>query len=245
MLLVWTRVRLPAAPQLSLLQGVTGHKKAYHTRRGEAGRESRQLASPQAGRQYGQYAVVGAHAKMTDKHQIKTSKFLSLLLRHKPDSIGLTLDENGWADTTELLEKINNDEFNLTIDELKTVVENSDKKRFLFSTDFSKIRANQGHSIIVDLELTEKVPPENLFHGTADKNLKSIKKKGLIKGQRHHIHLSADKETAYKVGQRYGKPIILTIKAGLMHEQGITFYQSENGVWLTDIVSPNFIEYPS
>jgi putative RNA 2'-phosphotransferase len=183
--------------------------------------------------------------KMTDKHQIKTSKFLSLVLRHKPATICLTLDENGWADTKELLAKINDNDFNLTFDELKTVVENSDKKRFLFSADFSKIRANQGHSIKVDLELTEKVPPEILFHGTADKNLKSIKEKGLIKGQRHHVHLSANNETAYKVGQRYGKPIILTIKSSLMHDQGIKFYQSENGVWLTDIVLPNFIEFPS
>ena len=181
---------------------------------------------------------------MTKKHQIKTSKFLSLVLRHKPDTIGLTLDENGWADTKELLDKINNNDFKLTLDELKSVVENNDKKRFLFSPDFSKIRANQGHSIKVDLELTEKIPPENLFHGTAEKNLQSIKGKGLIKGQRHHVHLSADKETAYKVGQRYGNPIILIIKANQMQEQGLKFYQSENGVWLTDTVSPHFIEFP-
>lgn len=180
---------------------------------------------------------------MTNKHQIKASKFLSLVLRHKPDSIGLTLDDNGWANTQDLLDKINSSDFNLTFDELKTVVENNDKKRFLFSADFAKIRANQGHSIKVDLELTEKAPPENLYHGTADKNLKSINEKGLIKGQRNHVHLSADKETAYKVGQRYGKPIVLIVKSGQMHENGIKFFQSENGVWLTDSVNTEFIEF--
>lgn len=182
---------------------------------------------------------------MTNKQQVKTSKFLSLVLRHKPDTIGLALDKNGWANTKELLEKVNGYDINLTLDELKTVVENSDKKRFQFSADLSKIRANQGHSIEVDLELTERVPPEILFHGTAEPNLKSIKEKGLLKGERHHVHLSLEKETAQEVGQRYGKPIILTINAGEMHRQGHKFYQSQNGVWLVDTVLPIFIKYPS
>lgn len=182
---------------------------------------------------------------MTNKEQLKTSKFLSLVLRHKPDTIGLTLDKNGWVDTKELLDKVNIKGFHLSMDELRTVVDKNDKKRFTFSKDFSKIRANQGHSIKVDLELTNKIPPVNLYHGTAERNLKSIKEKGLQKGQRHHVHLSFDKETAHNVGQRYGKPIILTIKSGQMHNQGIIFYQSVNGVWLTEFVSPNFIEFPS
>ncbi|GGH74156.1 RNA 2'-phosphotransferase [Phaeocystidibacter marisrubri] len=182
---------------------------------------------------------------MTQKEQIKTSKFLSLVLRHRPDTIGLTLDKNGWADTKELLEKVNSNDLSLTFDELKTVVENNDKKRFLFSADFSKIRANQGHSIEVDLELKEKVPPEKLFHGTAEKNLLSIQEKGLIKGQRQHVHLSSEKETAYQVGKRYGKPIVLTINTGEMHRQGQKFFQSQNGVWLVDRVLPTFITFPS
>tara|TARA_R110002096_G_scaffold126532_3_gene273595 strand:- start:21224 stop:21781 length:558 start_codon:yes stop_codon:yes gene_type:complete len=183
-------------------------------------------------------------AIMTDKQQIKASRFLSLILRHKPESIGLSLDKNGWANSEELLKKMKDHNFSLTFTDLKGLVANSDKKRFLFSDDFLKIRANQGHSIQVDLGWPEKIPPEILFHGTAEKNLDPIGRNGLLKGQRHHVHLSSDKETALKVGQRYGKPIVLIIHAKEMSEQGLKFYQSENGVWLTDIVEPNFIEFP-
>jgi len=178
---------------------------------------------------------------MTNQQQKKTSKFLSLVLRHKPETIGLKLDQNGWANTNELLEKINKQAFKLTLEELKTVVENNDKKRFAFSADIMRIRANQGHSIQVELQLTEKVPPEILFHGTAEKNLESIQAKGLLKGQRHHVHLSSDQATAHTVGKRYGKPIVLHINAAQMHQQGMPFFQAENGVWLTDHVAPNFI----
>ena len=181
---------------------------------------------------------------MTDKKQIHTSKYLSLILRHKPETIGLTLDKNGWAQIDELLEKIGMHGHPLTLEELRLIVDNNDKKRFVFSFDMTKIRANQGHSIHVDLELKEKIPPAILFHGTADKNISSIQEKGLLKGQRHHVHLSADKETAFKVGQRYGKPIILIIYAGKMNAQGFSFYQSENNVWLTEHVAPHFIEFP-
>lgn len=181
---------------------------------------------------------------MTKKEENKFSKLLSLVLRHQPEAIGLTLDSNGWADCQVLLDQLHKhgNEFNLQ--QLKRVVENNSKKRFIFSPDFLKIRANQGHSIPVDLELMEQPPPSILFHGTAEKNLESIQHKGLIKGERNHVHLSDNKEIAKGVGQRYGKPIVLNIKAHSMHQEGIPFYQSENKVWLTDYVDPKFIEFP-
>ncbi len=181
---------------------------------------------------------------MNEKEQKKKSKFLSLILRHRPEVIGLSLDENGWASVDELLAKAPMGYQNLTFDELKEVVDTNDKKRFAFSDDFTMIRASQGHSLKVDLKLEEKTPPGLLYHGTAIQNLDSIKEQGLIKGQRHHVHLSADKETAVKVGIRHGKPVVLTIAAMNMYQSGITFYQSENGVWLTDQVAVQFIEFP-
>lgn len=179
---------------------------------------------------------------MTHKQQKRISKLLSLVLRYQPETIGLTLNSYGWADTQELLHKINTNGFRLTLEELKAVVENNDKQRFTFSEDLTQIRANQGHSLDVDLGLAEKIPPDILFHGTAEKNLLSIRAKGLLKGQRHHVHLSSDALTAYKVGQRYGKPVILRVRSGAMCQQGLIFYQSDNGVWLTDHVDPRYIE---
>ncbi|GAB5526638.1 MAG: RNA 2'-phosphotransferase [Roseivirga sp.] len=181
---------------------------------------------------------------MNAKERKQKSKFLSLILRHKPEVIGLGLDENGWASVEELLGKASRGHVQLTFDELKEVVDTNDKKRFAFSEDFTMIRANQGHSLKVDLKLEEKIPPGLLYHGTAVQNLHSIKEQGLIKGQRHHVHLSADQETAIKVGGRHGKPVVLTIAAMNMYQSGITFYQSENGVWLTDCVAVQFITFP-
>lgn len=182
---------------------------------------------------------------MDVKERKRKSKFLSLILRHRPEIIGLALDDNGWASVEELLSKAPRGHISLSFEELKEVVDNNDKKRFAFSDDFRKIRANQGHSLTVDLKLEEKTPPGLLYHGTAVQNLDSIKGQGLIKGQRHHVHLSADKETALKVGGRHGKPVILTISAMNMYQSGIKFYQSENGVWLTDNVAVQFIGFPS
>lgn len=142
----------------------------------------------------------------------------------------------------ELLEKIKSKNFNLSREELAFVVENNNKKRFQISDDGSRIKANQGHSLKLDLELDEKTPPETLFHGTAQKNIDSILQKGLEKRQRHHVHLSADEETAFIVGKRYGKPVILKVLAGKMHQKGFKFYLSDNGVWLTDAVPVEFIE---
>ena len=134
--------------------------------------------------------------------------------------------------------------FTLSLEELKQVVANNDKQRFAFSEDLSMIRANQGHSVKVELDFAEQRPPAILFHGTAVRNLGSIQAKGLLKGKRHHVHLSADEATALKVGLRYGKPVILKIQALHMHDQGIPFLLSENGVWLTQYVAPQFIEFP-
>jgi putative RNA 2'-phosphotransferase len=171
------------------------------------------------------------------------SKFLSLVLRHKPQTIGLTLDQNGWAFVEELLSRMNAAGHPLTIEELKNIVDNNDKKRFAFSEDGKRLRASQGHSIDVELNLQALTPPPVLYHGTATRNIESIKQQGLIKGSRHHVHLSADIETARKVGMRYGAPVVLTINAKKMYEEGITFFQSENGVWLTDGVPPQYIVF--
>lgn len=177
---------------------------------------------------------------ITDK--IKISKFLSLVLRHKPETIDLALDENGWANTDLLIQGMLKSNYSVDINILKSIVKSSDKQRFKFSDDFSKIRANQGHSINVDLKLKPELPPAILFHGTANKNLDSIKRNGLLKKNRHHVHLSSDTETAEKVGMRYGKPIVLHIAAGKMNTDGIKFYLSENGVWLTEKVDTKYIK---
>lgn len=179
----------------------------------------------------------------TSEHK-KISKFLSYILRHEPDAIGLTLDDQGWANIDELINKANQSEEVTTLDRdlIQSVVDTSDKKRFIISDDGQNIRANQGHSINVDLQLKPVEPPEFLYHGTATRFLDSILKEGLKPQQRQHVHLSTNIETATKVGQRYGKPVILTIKALLMYEQGFMFYLSENGVWLTDKVPQDHLE---
>lgn len=175
-------------------------------------------------------------------HDIELSKFLSLILRHKPETIGLIVDNNGWADVLELIEKSNKHDVKLDFERLNLIVEKSDKKRFAFTSDYSKIRASQGHSINVDLNLKEAFPPDILYHGTVLKNIESIKTHGLLKKERHHVHLSKDTETAIKVAIRYGKPIILVIDSKQMTEDGIKFYLSENEVWLTEIVAPKYIK---
>lgn len=171
------------------------------------------------------------------------SKFLSYVLRHNPDKLGITLDANGWTSVNILLEKINVEPYSLSMETLEEVVATNNKKRFAFNEDKTMIRASQGHSVNIDLALQPIVPPSYLYHGTVEKFITSIQEKGLIKGTRQHVHLSADKETAINVGSRRGKPIILTIRSGEMHAQNHSFFQSENGVWLTDTVPPEFIEF--
>ena len=174
---------------------------------------------------------------------IKISKKLSKILRHRPDMIGLTLDENGWANVHELIKKFGMPP--LSILALKTVVAENDKKRFAFNDDFSKIRANQGHSIDIDLALEASEPPALLFHGTATKSLQSIKNQGLIKGSRQHVHLSKDEQTAVRVGGRHGVAVVLKVNAKEMFEaKNYPFYISHNGVWLTDHVPIRFIIFP-
>src|SRR5882724_2569539 len=164
----------------------------------------------------------------------KTSKFLSLVLRHKPEEIGINLDTAGWVSVAKLLDGCNKHGVAITLELLETVVATSDKKRFAFSEDKSMIRANQGHSVEVDLGYQTQEPPEFLYHGTAERFISSIMETGLVKRDRHHVHLSRDIETAAKVGQRHGKPVVLIVKSGLMHNQGLEFFVSGNGVWLTE-----------
>ncbi len=166
------------------------------------------------------------------------SKLLSLVLRHKPETIGIELDKNGWADVSELLSKIGR---NISMDLLEEIVATSDKKRFAFNDAKTKIRANQGHSINVDVELKVVTPPKILYHGTADRFLESIMAKGLEKGNRLHVHLSENYDTATKVGIRHGKPLILKIDAEKMNNDGYKFYLSANNVWLTDFVPVKYI----
>ncbi len=177
----------------------------------------------------------------SDKNIKKISKQLSLVLRHKPEEIKLTLDNEGWADVNELLTKMGNKFQTVPMDLLELVVETNDKKRFAFNEHHSKIRASQGHSIKVDLNFKSITPPPVLFHGTVDKFIESINQNGLIKGQRQHVHLSDNLETARNVGSRRGKAIILKVEALKMHQSGFEFYQSENGVWLTDHVPSEYI----
>ena len=175
------------------------------------------------------------------KDTIKISKMLSLVLRHKPESIGLTLDEQGWADVGLLIQKINNKGLALNGAVLQQVVATNNKKRFAYNHDKTKIRANQGHTIDVDLGYTTHTPPEILFHGTGSQFVSDILQQGLLKMNRHHVHLSADVETAEKVGQRKGKPVILQVASLTMFNKGIDFFVSANNVWLTHYVPPEYI----
>lgn len=172
---------------------------------------------------------------------VKISKFLSLVLRHKPEEVGLRLDQAGWVPVSELLKACQAHGLTITPEELQEVVERNDKRRFSFSEDGSLIRANQGHSVEIELGYEPLTPPPVLYHGTAEHNLHSIKKIGLVKGKKHHVHLSSDAATAIKVGQRHGKPLVLEVRAGLMHQDGFIFYQSANGVWLTDQVPAKYL----
>lgn len=172
----------------------------------------------------------------------KLSVFISLALRHKPDVAGIDLDEHGWANVNELIDGINNTGRKIDIEVLEEIVKTDNKQRYSFNKDKTLIRANQGHSISVDVELKEQEPPEFLYHGTADRFIKAIMIEGLKPMSRLYVHLSKDVETANKVGKRHGKPVILKIHSGRMCQEGIKFYLSENGVWLTKKVDAKYIE---
>lgn len=172
---------------------------------------------------------------------VRTSKFLSLILRHEPARIGLTLDPNGWADVEQLLQLASQHGVRLDRPTLERVVAENDKQRFAFSPDGTRIRASQGHSIAVDLQLTSLTPPTLLYHGTAGRFQGAILEKGLLPRSRQHVHLSMDIETAVRVGRRHGKPVVFLVQAGAMQRDGLTFYCSANGVWLTEHVPPQYL----
>ena len=178
---------------------------------------------------------------MTKHEQRNLSKFLSYVLRHHPESIGIQLDAQGWVNVSALLQACGNHGKGLSLGELKTVVAENEKQRFSFSEDGLRIRANQGHSVQVDLGYKRAEPPEMLYHGTARGRLAAIRQHGLLKGSRHHVHLSPDATTARRVGQRHGKPVVLVVRAGQMHADGHAFFLSANGVWLTEHVLPRYL----
>lgn len=170
-----------------------------------------------------------------------TSKFMSLILRHKPEAIGISLDEHGWANVDELIAGIaKTQDFNMDI--LEEIVRDDEKQRYSFNEDKTLIRANQGHSIPVDVELDVVEPPAELWHGTGEKYVASIDEQGLIPKSRLYVHLSKDKDAAVKVGKRHGNPVLYIVKAGEMYRDGYQFYLSKNGVWLTKQVPVKYLE---
>lgn len=180
------------------------------------------------------------------KHQELTrlSKYLSLILRHRPEVANIQLDENGWTSVAELLNQVKDRGKAIDQSTLKTIVENDNKQRYAFSEDGLYIRANQGHSVKVDLGYKAMTPPTMLYHGTAEKFISNIRHEGLKKRTRHHVHLSAELATAKNVGSRHGNPVILIVKAKEMSQSGYDFFLSNNGVWLTDHVPVEYIEFP-
>lgn len=177
------------------------------------------------------------------KNTRNTSKFISLILRHKPETIGISLDEHGWADVKELINGINaSGSDHLDMDLLEEIVRTDEKQRYSFNEDHTLIRANQGHSIPVDVELEEKVPPAVLYHGTGEKYVASIDEHGLIPKSRLYVHLSADTPTAKKVGSRHGKPVIYCVDCSQMTADGYAFYLSANQVWLTKAVPAKYLK---
>jgi putative RNA 2'-phosphotransferase len=172
---------------------------------------------------------------------IDTSRFISFILRHKPEAIGITLDERGWADVNELIASIARTR-PFTMKMLEEIVRTDDKQRYSFNSDKTKIRANQGHSIAVDVELSEQAPPRVLYHGTGEKYVASIEKSGLIPKTRLYVHLSADYETAVTVGARHGKAVVYEVDTAEMAKDGYAFFISENGVWLTKAVPFKYLK---
>jgi putative RNA 2'-phosphotransferase len=178
---------------------------------------------------------------MTSQQLTSTSKFLSLVLRHQPSAIGLSLDAGGWVSIDELLAKAALANHTLSRALLEEVVETSDKKRFAISEDGLRIRANQGHSVNIDLGLAPLTPPARLYHGTASRFLDAVLAEGLTKRQRQHVHLSENRDTAISVGTRYGEPVLLAVDAQRMSADGHLFYRSDNNVWLTDHVPAAYL----
>lgn len=179
---------------------------------------------------------------MNNSRLVKISKYLSKHLRHQPDSIGIKLAPGGWVAVDELLAACAKNQFPITRSQLNEVVAQNEKKRFSFDSTGTLIRANQGHSVEVDLQLEAVVPPDELYHGTGHRAVESIMQTGLCKMSRHHVHLSADIATAKTVGARHGKPVVFAVDVAAMHQAGYEFYCSDNGVWLVDIVPPEYLQ---
>lgn len=179
--------------------------------------------------------------KKTDRQNESISKFLSLVLRHKPEQIGLMLDDAGWADIDQLVDKATAAGVDISRPIIESIVAGCPKQRFTISEDRQKIRATQGHSLNVDLEMEKRQPPDSLFHGTATRFLESIKQSGILPRERQYVHLSADPESALVVGRRHGKPVVLQIDSRTMSLNGYLFFLSENGVWLTEHVPHRYI----
>lgn len=179
---------------------------------------------------------------MDDSRLIKISRYLSKHLRHSPERIGIQLAPGGWVPVRELLAACRKYNFAIQLAELKEVVAQNDKQRFSFDETGTLIRANQGHSVEIDLQLEPAVPPDILYHGTGSGAVESIFQQGISKMSRHHVHLSIDIQTARKVGARHGIPAVFTVDAAAMQRDGHTFYCSENNVWLVDFVPPNYLK---
>ena len=180
---------------------------------------------------------------MSDSNNKKKSKFLSLVLRHEPGAAGVTLDEAGWVAVADLLAGCRRAGVAIDPDELREIVRTSDKQRFALSDDGTRIRANQGHSVEVELGHAPAEPPAVLWHGTAERFVASIRAQGLLRGARHHVHLSETPETASAVGRRHGKLAMLRVDAARMRRDGIPFFRTPNGVWLTDHVPPEYLDF--
>lgn len=178
---------------------------------------------------------------MDNTRLVKISKYLSRHLRHQPERIGIELTPGGWVEVKKLLAACKKHQFPISRQELEEVVKSNDKQRYSFDETGALIRANQGHSVEIDLQLEPLVPPDVLYHGTGHKSVDVILEQGLLKMSRHHVHLSADIETAIKVGARHGKPVVFVVNAAKMHSHGIHFYCSDNGVWLVDSVAPQYL----
>jgi len=178
---------------------------------------------------------------MNNPRLVKISKFLSKYLRHQPESLGITLAPGGWVAIDELLAACATNKFPITRQELAAVVATNDKQRFSFDSTGTLIRANQGHSVEIDLQLLPAVPPDVLYHGTGHKAVEFILQTGLCKMSRHHVHLSQDISTARTVGARHGKPVVFAVDAVAMNQVGYIFYCSDNGVWLVDAVPPEYL----
>lgn len=184
---------------------------------------------------------MGNHRFRREDADTRIGRYLCLILRHHPEKAGITLDEHGWADVEELIAGVSH-RWPMDRAKLEEIVRTDGKQRYSFSADGRLIRANQGHSIPVDVELPLTRPPELLWHGTGEKYTASIDVHGLLPQNRLYVHLSGDAETAVAVGRRHGRPVLYRVRSGRMWEDGLPFYRSVNGVWLTEAVPVRYLE---